>query len=824
MNPFGKYPNRDRSGLPAATAGARMALIAAFSVLLSGFLSMPARTQENQGYWHEARTLTAEDLGVERVTGAAYDTTTGLFHLPGIGTVGVVNMAGDLVEAYRIAGPAFSQVAFASGRLYLLDPAGQALTSVLRPGSGDATAVTPTGRLDLAWLALGDIRGMAGGDDVLFILDASAREVIQVTPADAGLTVVGRTPLPGGQAAWRGLAYDPARSSLYTVDAGTGRIYELALDGTVLAVRDVTEPGLADVGGLVIAPSGDPTDDVAVQSLYVATGADDGGELTELALVRPLQPSVAPMSPAALSFRTVDTSLWSPPSPDPAGIDYSPRLRRLLIGDSEVEETSIFRGKNLFQSSTAGTLAASCDVTRYTEEPVGVAVNPANGTVYLGDDNADEVFEVRVGSDGRLCTADDIVRSFDTRVFNSFDPEGLAFGDGMVFVSDGEGAEVYAIHPGANGRFDGLPPTGDDRVQTSFDTASLGVRDPEGIGYHASRNSLFLVSRLERRVLTEVSLAGSVLNTFDIGPLDAVFPAGVGIGPSSSGAGQSIYIVDRGVDNDEDSNENDGRLYEVILGGDEPPPPAGPLYLSRAADGARAVGNLTQTADEDILYFDGQAWTFLFDGSDVLPANLDVDAFTFLDDHSLLLSFAQPGTIAGVGLIDDSDIVRFDASVFGANTAGSFSLYFDGSDVGLTANGEDIDALSRLADGRLVISTLGAFGVTGVAGRGEDLLAFSPGGLGANTSGTWALHFDGSDVGITSRMNVDGASLNGNRLYLTTANALSVGSLSAADEDVVICNSVVYGANSQCSFSPTPYFDGSAWQLASDDVDAIFVP
>ena len=314
-----------------------------------------------------------------------------------------------------------------------------------------------------------------------------------------------------------------------------------------------------------------------------------------------------------------------------------------------------------------------------------------------------------------------------------------------------------------------------------------------------------------------------MLNTFDIAALNAVFPAGVGVGPASGGSGQSIYIVDRGVDNDENPNENDGKFYEVSLT-DDPQPADGPLYLSRAADGARTVGNLAGTADEDILHFDGQEWRFLFDGSDVLPTNLDVDAFAFIDNDSLLLSFAQPGTIAGVGSVDDSDIVRFDAASLGANTAGTFSLYFDGSAVGLTTSGEDIDSLSRLSDGRLLISTLAAYSVLGASGRGDDILAFTPTALGSSTNGTWALHFDGSDVGITPRSNIDGAGLKGSTLYLTTANAISRDGLSAADEDVFVCDSAVFGSHSQCSFAPLLYFDGSVWGLGGDDVDAIHVP
>ena len=43
-----------------------------------------------------------------------------------------------------------------------------------------------------------------------------------------------------------------------------------------------------------------------------------------------------------------------------------------------------------------------------------------------------------------------------------------------------------------------------------------------------------------------------------------------------------------------------------------------------------------------------------------------------------------------------------------------------------------------------------AVGVTGVSGADEDLLAFTPRTLGATTSGSFSLYFDGSDVGLST--------------------------------------------------------------------------
>jgi hypothetical protein len=139
-----------------------------------------------------------------------------------------------------------------------------------------------------------------------------------------------------------------------------------------------------------------------------------------------------------------------------------------------------------------------------------------------------------------------------------------------------------------------------------------------------------------------------------------------------------------------------------------------------------------------------------FDGSDVGlsgSGSLDIDAFHFMDDGSILLSIAGLGTLPDVGSVDDSDIVRFVPTALGTGTAGTFEWYFDGSDVGLTTNGEDIDAIYLLI-GDLVVSVSGGFSVSGASGDDQDLFRFAPTTPGASTSGTWSQYFDGSDVGL----------------------------------------------------------------------------
>ncbi len=151
-------------------------------------------------------------------------------------------------------------------------------------------------------------------------------------------------------------------------------------------------------------------------------------------------------------------------------------------------------------------------------------------------------------------------------------------------------------------------------------------------------------------------------------------------------------------------------------------------------------------------------------------------------------------------------------------------MYLNGIDVGLDMAAENIDSVSLLTDGRVLISTTGNPVVAGVTGaKDEDVLAFTPVSLGNVTSGTWAMYFDGSDVGLseTSGEDVDALDVTSNgRIYLSTSGDFSVTGASGADEDVFVCMPTSVGNVTACNYSAALYFDGSTWGLTANDVDA----
>lgn len=194
------------------------------------------------------------------------------------------------------------------------------------------------------------------------------------------------------------------------------------------------------------------------------------------------------------------------------------------------------------------------------------------------------------------------------------------------------------------------------------------------------------------------------------------------------------------------------------------------------------------------------------------------------------LSTAESGTLTnsdGSTLsFSDADILQLQVDGAGGYT---YRMYFDGSDVGLGAAGEDIDAFALLPNGGIVISTVGNFSISQpgetIVGDGADLLFFYPDSLGATTAGSWFFYFDGSDVGLNAGPgNIDAvAQLNDGRILISTSGNLTVDGIAVSDADLLAFHPVYLGSVTSGSWEH--YFDGSDVGLSgsSEDIDALYV-
>ncbi len=423
----------------------------------------------------------------------------------------------------------------------------------------------------------------------LLVLDGATARVVRIDPGPGGDLSgaaalrdgrISSVDLEAGLGELCGLALDPGSGHLFVASAERRELYELDAEGTALAVHELA--GSGDVVALAFSPSSDRTDDPEAASLYVATRDGEEGQVAEYSFA-----ALASFEATLVGslVQTIATSAFSPPSPDPSGVDYVPSLDSLLISDGEVEEMAIYQGANVWEVSRAGAVRRSFTTTSYTNEPTGVGFNGSNGHLFFSDDNQKEIWEVVAGSDGRFGTSDDVRTHFDTNAFGSGDPEGVAYGAGVLWIADGVNAEVYRVAPGANGKFDGVAASGGDDQVTHFDTSALGVGDPEGVAYDAAAGQLLVVGKPATQV-ARVTTSGSLVEMIDVSAASAKKPAGLAYGPGSLDPGvASLWIVARGLDNSDDPNENDGKLYEFALGG-TPPPTNLPPTLSAGPDRA----------------------------------------------------------------------------------------------------------------------------------------------------------------------------------------------------------------------------------------------
>jgi hypothetical protein len=274
----------------------------------------------------------------------------------------------------------------------------------------------------------------------------------------------------------------------------------------------------------------------------------------------------------AVLVRTTNLGHAVPPSPDTSGVTYDRRTDDLLVVDSEVEEGQFFRGANMWTLNRRGVVESTGSTLRYTKEPSGVVYNPRTRQLFVADDDNDRIFDVRAGRDKLFGTRDDVVLRTDVSMFGDSDLEdvGLDTATGELILVDAARGVVHMLGPGRDGRFDGVGPKGDD-TSHSFDISRFGAADVEGLTYDAARNTILLVSHRTHYVY-EVTPTGKLVTVIDISDTFDKKAAGITLAPASSGdRSTSMYIVDRGIDNNTDPTVSDGKLYE--LHADLPPPP-----------------------------------------------------------------------------------------------------------------------------------------------------------------------------------------------------------------------------------------------------------
>ncbi|HMT22137.1 MAG TPA: hypothetical protein PKE20_13000, partial [Promineifilum sp.] len=156
--------------------------------------------------------------------------------------------------------------------------------------------------------------------------------------------------------------------------------------------------------------------------------------------------------------------------------------------------------------------------------------------------------------------------------------------------------------------------------------------------------------------------------------------------------------------------------------------------------------------------------------------------------------------VPGLGQISDSDVVKYDGS--------TFSLFFDGSNYGLSVAAEDIDAVAFDTNGDLLISTSGSYTVPNLPkGQDEDLLRVNGAAL--------EVYFDGSHNAGLGAEDIVGADVAANGdIYLSVLDTFNLNGTKGNGADIFRCVPGNLGyQNTNCAYN-------LFWDSAENDLKA----
>ena len=366
----------------------------------------------------------------------------------------------------------------------------------------------------------------------------------------------------------------PGRNVLFTYDRDTRMLVGIGRDGQGRPALRPAPGRVRAVTGLAIAPSADRTDHRSTKSLYLtdagAAGRRDGSSRSPW---RPRPPAAVAAAVTAIR-RAVGADLGVlPPEPRPVRhrLPAGPRpvrhQRRRGRGDDDLRRGQPVRdhqGRGADQERGLPALVRRAD---------RCGLQPGHPQLLVCDDSKREMYHVSPGPDTRYGSSDDTITHFDTGA-GQRRPRGRDLGPGhRLGLDDRRGQRPglpLSTRPGRHVRDGGRP-------AQQLRRGRLRRRG-------SRRHRLRLRPRHPGRPATTRptrSTSSTAAERCSTPSHDRRQHAQGGRHrdrPGSANPGvRNYYIVDRGVDNDNHPDENDGKLYELAAN----LPPVGPAPTSR---------------------------------------------------------------------------------------------------------------------------------------------------------------------------------------------------------------------------------------------------
>jgi uncharacterized protein YjiK len=615
---------------------------------------------------------------------------------------------------------------------------------------------------------------------------------------------------------------DPAQMSLYVADRGlvdeqnpsadtasqsTGQIVELSFTALVEPAAATFVASLVRTTnlGAISPPSPDPSGIAYLSNSNTLLIVDGEVEETVQGITHFQGANVWELTLLGNKVRTANISKRSPTvtpmSNEPIGIAWNPNNGHYYITNDEGDRVDDLNpgGDGLIGTSDDSWTSFSTSGAG-SGDPEGITFNTQNNHLFVVDGNNAEVYEFTI--DGNL------VNHFDVGNYGVADPESLEFNSdtGTLFTMSSNRSAPVIVETAIDGTFLQTINIAATNAEAAAGLAYAPASDGSGVkrfyivdrGIDNDTNPNIIDGKLYEMTAPSLGPTPTPTSTFTPGPsptpTNTSTPTNTPtLTPTSLPSGNSFYVSFASGGSvggvsfaDEDILKFDGSTWSLFFDGSDVGLGSADVFAFHPLDpdsfllaflASVTVGGQTY-APTDIVRFDASSlgattagtFSLYFNAIDVgLDATSEnIDALDILSDGRILISTTGNPTVPGLSGLADEDILAFTPTSLGTTTSGSWTWYFDGSDVALGSTSEDIDAVDIDSNGAIYLSTLGDFAVTGIAGFDEDVFVCSPTSLGSATVCNFSstLFFDGSNWGLSAN-DVDAFHLLGSGTFPT---------------------------------------------------------
>lgn len=272
---------------------------------------------------------------------------------------------------------------------------------------------------------------------------------------------------------------------------------------------------------------------------------------------------------------------------NPTGLAYSFEANLFYV----LEAHSITQA-NIAMLTPFEELVALVSIDVSTIDPINLVFDGFFNRLLLLDTASGEVVAIKVGPDGRLDPSPQTITRFQIGQLGLQQPRGIAIdpANGHLFILDSATLQIVRVGPDAEGDLDGAAALGEGRV-SRLDVGQSGLVDARGLAINPNNGHLYLLSRVEQSVI-ELNQTGQVVAVLPLPPSEFINPQGLVFARSGDATDDpsiiDIYIADSGLREEKPAVQAPGRIIElstriVYVPGDAPTVQAG-INLARDRD------------------------------------------------------------------------------------------------------------------------------------------------------------------------------------------------------------------------------------------------